>query len=98
MTTDPDRPAPDAATRRPRERPAPVAVERWENEGGHLRGAAAAPIAPTDVSRPRDPAADGDALGAMRAKFLADFADGTMGREHNTYRHRLRVLQRGETR
>jgi len=29
----------------------------------------------------------------MREKFLADFASGTMGRHHNTYQHRARLLR-----
>jgi hypothetical protein len=49
---------------------------------------------PSDVSAVvPDQAAPSAELAAMRAQFLADFAGGTMGRHHNTYQHRSRVLR-----
>lgn len=33
-------------------------------------------------------------LPAMRARFLADFTGGRVGRHHNTFQHRERVLRR----
>lgn len=52
-------------------------------------------IIPTDVSQV---AADGptasEALGAMRARFLADFANGTIGRHRNPFRQPSRVVRR----
>lgn len=34
-----------------------------------------------------------DQLAAMREKFTADFGDGLMGRHHNSFQHRARVLR-----
>lgn len=70
----------------------PAAVEDWENEGGHLRGRPRAAIAPSDVS-PVAPDRPTPELAAMEAKFKTDFADGLIGRHHNTYHHRARVLR-----
>lgn len=39
------------------------------------------------------PPPDGAAIGASRTQFLGDFADGTVGRHHNTFQHRSRVLR-----
>lgn len=56
---------------------------------------AAAAITPRDISAvARDETPGSQDLAAMRVRFLADFADGTMGRQHNTYQHRSRVLAR----
>jgi hypothetical protein len=71
-----------------------VAVQRWENEGGRSRDLRSVAITPTSVSlavatlEATDPR-----LSAMRAKFLADFAEGRMGQHHNTFQHRSRVLR-----
>ncbi len=53
---------------------------------------AAAAINPTDISQAAHgpPVAD---LAGMEARFAADFADGLMGRLHNTFQHRSRVLR-----
>ena len=51
-----------------------------------------AAITPTDISQAA-PAAPGAALAAMQARFTADFAAGLMGRHHNSYQHRARVLR-----
>lgn len=32
-------------------------------------------------------------LAAMRARFMADFVGGRIGRHHNTFQHRERVLR-----
>jgi hypothetical protein len=32
-------------------------------------------------------------LVAMRARFMADFVGGRIGRHHNTFQHRERVLR-----
>lgn len=75
-----------------------VAVESWENEGGHFPSFASVSITPSDVSTPvSDQTANSRELAAMRARFLVDFAGGTMGRHHNTYQHRARVLRRLES-
>jgi hypothetical protein len=49
-------------------------------------------ITPTDISHVAHgpPVAD---LPGMEARFAADFADGLMGRLHNTFQHRSRVLR-----
>lgn len=49
-------------------------------------------ISPTDVSlaAPNAPSAG---LTAMRDRFLNDFADGLVGRHHNSYQHRSRILR-----
>ena len=67
-------------------------VEQWENEGGHLRGQGAVAVRPGDAvpAAPRRPGPD---LAAMKAQFAADFANGLIGRNHNTYQHRARVLR-----
>jgi hypothetical protein len=71
-----------------------AATQRWENEGGHLPESRRAAITPTSVSLAVAEPEPGDSrLLAMRARFLADFADGTMGRHHNTFQHRSRVLR-----
>ena len=94
MTAIPENPIPDdAAANRPHEPRIRVAVESWENEGGHLPPRPSA-IAPSDIS----PVVLGQGmesgdLAAMRARFLADFAGGSMGQHHNTYQHRSRVLR-----
>ena len=63
-------------------------------EQGPSRSARAVPIVPSDVSAiVPDPATAGAELAAMRAQFIADFAGGTMGRRHNTYEHRARILR-----
>jgi len=41
----------------------------------------------------QDPSGAGARLPALRARFLSDFAGGAIGRHHNTYQHRLRVLR-----
>jgi hypothetical protein len=51
-------------------------------------------ITPSDVSPvARAQLVDGDGLAAMQARFVADFADGAIGLDHNTYQHRTRVLR-----
>ena len=51
-------------------------------------------ISPTSVSPAlADPETADARLTAMRADFLADFADGRIGRHHNTFEHRSRVLR-----
>lgn len=70
------------------------AEDGWDNEGGHLPSSRPVSIIPSDASPVvRDQAAASAELAAMRAQFLADFAGGTMGRRHNTYQHRSRVLR-----
>lgn len=95
MPAPPDDPAPLHVTAdRGGERKIRVAEERWENEGGHFPSLPSVAITPGDVSPVvRNQAAEGDDLAAMRAKFLADFASGSMGRHHNTYQHRARLLR-----
>jgi len=46
----------------------------------------AGPVPPPPVL----PAPD---LSAMRATFIADFVGGRIGRQHNTFQHRARVLR-----
>ena len=75
-------------------RPTRPAVERWENEGGHLQEPRSVAITPTDVSlRAPSPLPASAELAAMRARFLADFSGGLMGQHHNTFQHRSRVLR-----
>ena len=51
-------------------------------------------ITPTGVSFAHaDPETADARLFAMRADFLADFAEGRIGRHHNTFEHRSRVLR-----
>jgi len=71
-----------------------VAMQRWENEGGHLRESRNVAITPTSVSLAiAEPDPSDVRLLAMRAEFLADFAGGRMGQHHNTFQHRSRVLR-----
>jgi hypothetical protein len=96
MPTHPESWTPDDAvadrSRKPRTL---VAVESWENEGGHFPSLASVSAVPID-SLPvvRTEATKSPDLTAMRAKFLADFVGGAMGQHHNTYQHRSRVLRR----
>ena len=76
------RPAANAAKRTIPSSASQAGVEQWENEGGHLRGQGA-------VASGRS----GPDLAAMKAQFAADFANGLIGRNHNTYQHRARVLR-----
>ena len=83
----------EAAADPPNEPKTAVAVENWENEGGHSPSLPNASITPSDVSPVvRDQATASDGLIAMRAKFFADFAGGSVGQYHNTYQRRSRVL------
>lgn len=85
----------DATADRPVEPRARVAVESWENEGGHFPSLSRLSTMPGNVSSPApDQTSESPELAAMRAKFLADFSGGTMGQHHNTYQHRSRVLRR----
>lgn len=85
----------DAAGDRPAEPKTRVAVENWENEGGHFPSLPSLVTVPSNVSSPvRDQTSESPELALMRAKFLADFSGGTMGQHHNTYQHRSRVLRR----
>ena len=85
----------DAAGDRPAEPRTHVAVESWENEGGHFPSLPSLSTMPSNVSSPvPDQSSESPELAAMRAKFLADFSGGTMGQHHNTYQHRSRVLRR----
>ena len=93
MTSDPEKPISVGAEDRRGERAITGAAERWENEGGHLPPPRRIPITPSDVSPAARRTTGGDELAAMRAKFLADFASGSMGRHHNTYQHRARLLR-----
>jgi hypothetical protein len=69
-----------------------VAVATWEGEGGHFPEVA---LTPVEVSRlAPEPRSAGGGLLAMQARFVSDFADGLMGRHHNTFQHRSRVLRR----
>ena len=52
----------------------------------------AAAITPTDVVL-ATPTAASAGLAEMRSKFLTDFADGLVGRHHNSYQHRSRILR-----
>ena len=71
-----------------------MAVERWENEGGHFPALQSVAMTPTDISSSiLDGPAATAALIAMRHAFLADFAAGRVGPSHNTFQHRSRVLR-----
>jgi len=48
------------------------------------------PVAGPVPPPPELPASD---LPAMRARFIADFVGGRVGRQHNTFQHRERVLR-----
>lgn len=93
MTSEPERPISADAADRPGERGTTDAAARWENEGGHLPPPRTPSITPSDVSPAARRTTGGHELAAMREKFLADFASGTMGRHHNTYQHRARLLR-----
>ena len=71
-----------------------LAVQGWENEGGHLTETTSAARIPSDVSQliPEGPVG-AERLAAMRTRFEADFADGLVGQHHNTFQHRSRVLR-----
>ncbi len=86
------RPAANAAKRAIPISAPQAGVEQWENEGGHLRGERAAAIRSADAP-PVESGRPGQDLEAMKAQFAADFADGLIGRNHNTYQHRARVLR-----
>ena len=96
MPSDPKiSPSDDARVSRPAEPRTPIAVESWENEGGHFPSLPGLATVPSNVSSPvPDQASESPELAAMRAKFVADFTGGTMGQHHNTYQHRSRVLSR----
>lgn len=96
MPNHPETSLPDDATvDRPAEPRTRVAVESWENEGGHFPSLPSLSTVPSNVSSPvPDPGSESPELAAMRAKFVADFTGGTMGQHHNTYQHRSRVLRR----
>ena len=49
-------------------------------------------INPTDISQAAHGPTVSD-LAGMEERFAADFADGLMGRLHNTFQHRSRVLR-----
>ena len=51
------------------------------------------PLSPTDVVAASPEPGSNAALVAMRVRFEADVADGLVGRHHNTYQHRSRVLR-----
>ena len=70
-----------------------MAVERWENEGGHFPALQSVAITPTDISSILNGPAATAALIEMRHAFLADFAAGRVGPSHNTFQHRSRVLR-----
>lgn len=72
-----------------------VAVATWEDEGGHFPALRSVALNPAVVS-PLDPDAlsASEGLLAMQARFVSDFADGLMGRHHNSFQHRSRVLRR----
>lgn len=105
MTTPPDktRPAPTRRGYAPLKatRPAangaktsiPTSAPEADKPPRATAPAARAAITPTDISQPaRDPA-DAD-LAGMQTRFASDFANGLIGRQHNTYQHRSRVLRR----
>lgn len=96
MPNDPETsPLNDARVDRPAEPRTRVAVESWENEGGHFPSLPSLSTVPSNVSSPvPDQGLESRELAAMRAKFVADFTGGTMGQHHNTYQHRSRVLRR----
>ena len=82
-----------------RRRRGEAAVDEWENEGGHFPSLPAAGIDPANVSPSPSAASESAGLAGMRADFESDFAAGLVGRHHNTYEHRTRVLRqlaRGE--
>lgn len=92
MTTATEHPL--TKRRLPRQSKARKAVERWENEGGQFPSPPRTAVIASDVSPlVRDQAADSEDLASMRAKFIADFAGGSMGQHHNTYEHRSLVLR-----
>ena len=69
-----------------------MAMATWEDEGGHFPEVA---LTPAEVSLLAvEPPSASDGLLAMQARFVSDFADGLMGRHHNTFQHRSRVLRR----
>ena len=85
-----------AATRLPandNRRRGAAAVDEWENEGGHFPSLPSAGVDPADVSPCTSAASESAGLAAMRAGFESDFAAGRVGRHHNTYEHRTRVLR-----
>ena len=94
MTATPQNPIADGAAANPFSFPTTgVAVESWENEGGHFpplpsvqRASSGSPSLIPVETKSSD-------LAAMRAKFLTDFAGGLVGQHHNTYQHRSRVLR-----
>ena len=88
-------PSDDATVGCPTEPRTRVAVESWENEGGHFPSLPGLATVPSNVSSPvPDQTSESPELALMRAKFVADFTGGTMGQHHNTYQHRSRVLRR----
>lgn len=95
MTQHPDSPHPSgAAINHPAESRTRVAVENWENEGGHFSAPRSLSIVPSNVSSlVPDQVSESPELAAMRARFVADFSGGTMGQHHNTYQHRARLLR-----
>lgn len=69
-----------AATDRPAVPGTRVAVESWENEGGPFPSLPSLSMVSAAVpSSVPSGASENPARPAMRAKFLADFAGGTMG-------------------
>jgi hypothetical protein len=76
MSTSPENPVLDNAARdRVREARARVAVESWENEGGHFPVLTRVATVSGHVSAVvRDEVTESADLAAMRASFLADFA------------------------
>lgn len=74
-----------------------LAVQSWENEGGHFPDLRSVATQPSDTSQSIGKvAAAPENLAAMRARFRFDFSHGLMGERHNTFQHRSRMLRQAE--